>query len=259
MLQIPSKKNNATFRKAFIPRDGNLFIVADYSQIELRIMAELSGDEAMLHAFKEKLDLHTYTASLMFKTPLGEVTDRQRSTAKTVNFGILYGMGPKKLRETLINDGIDMSMDEAVESVKQWKKSYLRAAGQIVNWQMSVLQLGYTATPFGRKRFFDITTEDKYERFGIQRAGANHVIQGTSADITKLAMLLIHSSLEGLPGVIVLQVYDEIVVEVPEYLAEWAKDMVQSCMHVAAEEVLNTVPCQVDAVISRSWSEEDEV
>lgn len=258
MLQMPSKKTDPRFRSIFVPRKGHLFVVADYSQIELRIMAELSGDPAMTKAFKEGFDLHTYTASLMFNVEMGEVTDRQRSTAKTINFGILYGMGPKKLRETLAGEGIEMTMAEANEAVTQWKKSYRLAAAKIQEWQNTVLKLGFTETPFGRKRFFDLDTDDKYERFGIQRAGANHVIQGTSADITKLGMVLVTEMLQGY-GTIVLQVYDEIVVEVPEEYADWAKEVVQIGMVEAAKEVLKTVPVAVDAVVSRSWNEDDAI
>lgn len=258
MLQMPSKKTDPRFRSAFVPRQGNLFVVADYSQIELRIMAELSGDPAMVKAFTDGLDLHSYTASLMFNVPLEDVDDRQRMTAKTINFGILYGMGPKKLRETLAGEGIEMSMEEATRAVKQWKNSYRLAAAKIQEWQTSVLKLGYTETPLGRKRFFDLSTDDRGEIFGIQRAGANHVIQGTSADITKLAMVLIHDMLDGC-GTIVLQVYDEIVVEVEEQYATWAKEVVEIAMLNAAEAILSTVPVAVDAVVSRSWNEDDAI
>lgn len=258
MLQMPSRKVEPRFRSIFVPREDHLFVVADYSQIELRIMAELSNDPAMMKAFKENLDLHTYTASLMFDTPMDEVSKVQRDTAKTINFGILYGMGAKKLRETLAEDGTEISMEDANEFINRWKKSYSGAAAKINEWQNTVMKLGYTETPFGRKRFFNTDTQDRYEVYAIQRAGANHVIQGTSADITKLGMVMVDEMLDG-AGTIVLQVYDEIVVEIHKDLADWAKEVVRIGMLTAAQEVLKNVPVAVDAVVSRSWNEDDEI
>ena len=263
MLQMPK---DGRFRSCFIPHSGNLFVVADYSQMELRIMAQLSGDKAMQQAFIDGLDLHSYTASLMFKKPMEETGDgtKERQIAKIINFGILYGMGPTKLRETLVAEGIRMTQQEAVNAVKLWRQTYAKAANLIKQWGQEAVTNGYTATPFGRRRFFDLdfTDEDgnydKAQYFAVQREGANHPIQGTNADVTKMAMGMMWEILEG-KGTIVLQVYDEIVVECPEHLAPWTLNVVESCMRVAAETVLTDIPAVVDPMISRSWSKNDKV
>ena len=257
MLQMPKRGVNKKFRKVFVPGTGKLFVRADYSQMELRLMAQLSGDTVMQQAFKDDVDLHTYTASLMFKVPMEKVTDDQRATAKTINFGILYGMGPNKLRATLASDGIRMSKEEAYAAVQLWKSTYKKAAATILMWGDRAIRQGYTATAWGRKRFFDtqnITERD--QEFAIKREGANHPIQGGNADITKMAMVLIERYLRG-HGTIVLNIYDEIVVEVEEPFAWWARDVVEQCMNLAASDVLVDVPSRVEAQVTRSWSESD--
>ena len=259
MLQMPKRGENKKFRSVFVPRDGCLFVKADYSQMELRIMAQRSADTAMQRAFQSGLDLHTYTASLMFKVPFESVNDTQRATAKTINFGILYGMGPNKLRATLAGDGIRMSREEARAAIELWKHTSPKAARMIREWRHLSLQQGWTSTSWGRKRFFDIANiKDDEMRFAIQRAGANHPIQGGNADITKMAMALVHHYLDGC-GTIVLNVYDELVVEVPREQAPWAREVVERCMNIAAQDVLVDVPSVVDAKISTSWSDADEL
>lgn len=272
MLQMPKRGKNKYFRKLFVPGPGNLFVRADYSQMELRLVAEISGDTNMQEAFRTGLDLHTYTASLMFNTPFEKVTEDQRATAKTINFGILYGMGANKLRSTLAEQGIRLTEQQARDAVKLWKKSYARAASWIDTTGWQALQQGWTATPLGRKRFFDdpatVSALSKGKlsveqaTFAIKREGANHPIQGGNADITKNAMALIHATLgngdEG-DGRIVLTVYDEILVECRAELAEWVKDVVYTGMMVASQEVLKNVPSAVDAEITRSWSSDDRI
>ena len=195
MLQMPKRGKNAAFRRVFIPAEDMLFVRADYSQMELRIMAELSGDTAMQKAFKEGLDLHTYTAHLMFKYPLERVTADQRATAKTINFGILYGMGPTKLRATLAIDGIKLSKSDAYEAIDLWKKTYYKAAALIQRWGDEATTQGWTETAMGRRRYFNTAFAEEKHRYAARREGANHPIQGSNADITKLAMILIAGAL----------------------------------------------------------------
>jgi DNA polymerase-1 len=256
LLQIPKRGKNKYFRRVFIPGAGNLFIRADYSQMELRLVAEMADDTNMKKAFKENFDLHTYTASLMFKTKMDRVSNDQRATAKTINFGILYGMGPTKLRTTLAVDGIRLSKDEAYAAVQLWKKTYPQAARWIERTGIQAGTQGWTATTLGRKRYFELPAVDEQSKYAIRREGANHPIQGGNADITKLAMVAITALLHG-KGTIVLTVYDEILVEVPAELAQWARDVVYSCMMAASEQVLLTVPSAVEAQITTSWSDED--
>lgn len=256
MLQMPK---NAKFRACFRAPDDQVFIVADYSQMELRIMAQLSGDRAMQKAFRDGLDLHSYTASLMFKKPIESIgSDSQyRKIAKTINFGILYGMGPNKLRETLAAEGVIITKAEAISFIQLWKKTYAQAADLIKRWGDDALVNGWTATPFGRRRFFNLDFTEQGQKFAVMRAGANHPIQGTNADVTKLAMGMITELFP--EGKVVLQVYDEIVVECPEYLAEYGLGVVEYCMRFAAEQVLTDVPAAVDPMVSRSWSKEDQL
>lgn len=261
LLQMPSDDKKAPpekrFRRVFRADDGKLMIVADYSQMELRILAQMSRDPRMREAFSEGFDLHTYTASLMFGVAFDAVTDKQRKTAKTLNFGICYGMGPNKLRATLAAEAIYYTPLEARKALDDWKRSYPDAAAWLIKQQSLALQQGWTATPLGRRRHFHLEhLKDEGERGMVKRRGANHVIQGANADVTKLAMVLIHENLNG-RGNIVLNVYDEIVTEVDEEIAPLALDLVRESMVMAAQSVLVDVPVTVDAVISHSWSEAD--
>lgn len=257
LLQIPADKR---FRRAFRAGDGKLMVVADYSQMELRILAELSGDVRMQKAFAEGLDLHTYTASLMFNLPFDSVPDQRRKIAKIINFGICYGMGPTKLQATLAAEGIYISVEEARAYIDGWiSTTYPEAGRWLEQQQMHALSRGYTATPLGRRRRFDVRSNLTFgEKGAIRRRGANHVIQGANADVTKLAMSLITENLGG-RGAVVLQVYDEIVVEVDADVAVPALEVVRESMAIAARTILTTVPAAVDAVVSYSWSEDDLV
>ena len=253
LLQMP---NTHEFRRLFVPEPGNLMVVADFSQAELRICAELSQDPNMVRAFREGLDLHRSTASLIFGVPFDSVTDKQRKIAKTINFGILYGMGAGKLRSVLAAEGIPVTEQEAQDLLSRWRRAYSEADKALRSWSEKALSVGWSRTVLGRKRFFDLASQDGQE---IWRAAANHVVQGSNADITKIAMRLVHDSVSPLGGTVLLQVYDEILVEVPAGAAERARELVVQAMIRAAEKVLKTVPPGVDAVVSRSWSEQDAV
>jgi DNA polymerase I-like protein with 3'-5' exonuclease and polymerase domains len=258
MLQMPKSQD---FRACFVASEGNVLIVADYSQMELRIMAQLSHDPAMMKAFNSGIDLHSYTAHLMFNIPLDTVDKdgKERKIAKVINFGTLYGMGPNKLRETLLAEGVVMTFPEAKSAIARWKSTYKRAAEMIERLGLEAITLGYTSTPLGRKRFFNTTFKEQSEKFAVMREGANHPIQGTNADVTKLAMHLIQEKVKPLGGRVALQMYDEIVTQVPEGIAEWGESVVQSCMKAAAQMVLTDVPAAVDSMISRSWSKLDAI
>lgn len=254
LFQMPRMR---LYRECFIPAPGMLFVICDYSQMEMRIVAECSGDRTLADAFSSGLDIHTYTARLMFKVE--EPTKDQRHTAKTINFGILYGMGPKKMRTELAAKGVFLTEQEAYAAVNTWKATYPDAYRWIQEQGQLAVTQGYTATPFGRRRFFDTEFATDQDKWGAARAGANHPIQGSNADATKLAMVLIHQHLKDYGGHIVLQIYDEIVVEIPREYATYAKRVVEQDMLLAGKQVLQTVPCEVDAVISTSWAEEDAV
>lgn len=257
LLQMP---NSPEYRDCFEPDEDEVMIVCDYSQMELREMAQLSGDRNMIRAFTDGLDLHQNTAALMYNVPYEEVTEKQRKLAKTVNFGTLYGMGPNKLQATMAVDGVYMTMDEAKEALDRWKKAYPEAAKAIVLWGQDAVQDGFTQTAFGRRRRFRVVRGMSRAELGrISRQGANHVIQGTNADITKMAMVMIHRMIKPIGGKVRLQIYDEIVVTVPRKHMHEGATIVQACMKAAAEEVLTKVPAVVDCVISTSWSEKSAI
>lgn len=263
LLQIPADDKRLDpfwhFRRAFSASPDRWMVVCDYSQMELRILAQLSGDPVMRKAFIDGLDLHTYTASLMFGVPFDKVTDKQRKTSKTLNFGIVYGMGPAKLQYTLAAEGVYMTLAEAKEILDRWAQTYPGAAKWLQRQQTLALSQGYTATPLGRRRRFNVKPGMSYgDKGAIQRRGANHVIQGSNADLTKLAMGMIYERLNG-RGTIVLQVYDEIVTEVDREVAPLALGLVVEAMETAASTVLTDVPVAVDGVITNSWSELDVV
>lgn len=240
-------------RRVIVPDEGHLFIAADYSQMELRLLAELTGDPQMIQAFVDGQDIHTHAAVTVFgvETPDGE----QRSAAKTVNFGIAYGMGPRALQMNLMEQGIYLTIKECARIIEGWKENYSTAWVGIEGWRDHAVEERWVATAFGRKRWFARDLQDD----SVRREGGNHVIQGSNADITKIAIARAQRDLIPLGGSVVMNIYDEIVATVPEAHAEEGRFIVSNAMIQAAEMVLTRVPVVVDPIISRSWSEEDAV
>lgn len=258
LLNLP---NSSEYRSKFVAAPGHKFIVADFSQIELRILAELSGDPTMIAVFRENRDLHTQTAADIYDVALEAVTDKQRKTAKIVNFGIAYGMAADALRRNLAGWGIRSTREEAAHYLAMWRKKYPVAWAWIENTGLAGLRNGYSATALGRRRYFERVNRDtpRYVQGKIRREAANHPIQGGNADVTKLAMVLMQGALLPLGGSVLLTVYDEVVAEVPDEHAVAAKQLVTDSMTVAAETILARVPVRVDCVISPSWAEADAV
>jgi len=246
-----AQPKSAGFRRAFVARDGHVLVTADYSQIELRIMAALSGDPEMTRAFVEGQDLHRLTASRIFGVPEDAVSERQRKIGKQVNFGTLYGMGARRLVAELAAQGIRISLEEAQGALDGWRRTYRRAAEWIRERGVEAVRDGVAKTALGRIRSF-ATPRDAAEAAAIARRGGNLPIQGTAADIMKLAM----SELVGMG--IVLQVHDELVLEVPEGYAEVAVEIIRDTMRRCAEEVLDGFPVGVDVTVGRSWAEAAE-
>lgn len=257
LLNLPSDHR---FRACFRARPGNLFVIIDYSQIELRLIAQLSRDPQLVRAFVEGKDLHALTAAGIYNVPVEQVTESQRKVGKTVNFGIMYGLGPRGLMTQLLAAGQKVTQSEARSALDGWRQTYPVAAETLARWRNQAVSLGYTTTAFGRRRRFQKPAKfDEGEIAAIQRAGANHPIQGSSADITKLAMASIQQLVAPLGGFVVLQVYDEIVVEVPEEQAVEAAILAARAATSAAELVLTDVPVAVDCYISPSWDEQEGV
>ena len=205
-------------RKAFIPRNGNVIISADYSQIELRIVAAISSDENMCAAFKNDADIHTATASKVFNVDAKEVTKEMRYKAKSVNFGIIYGQGAFGLA-----DNLGISRSEAKEIIDNYKKEFSGITKYMDDMINFCREHGYVQTLMGRKRWLkDINSNNFTVRGYAERNAINSPIQGTAADMIKLAMIKIHDAMkkENLKSKMIMQVHDELVFDaVPEELA----------------------------------------
>lgn len=239
-------------------------VVADYSQIELRILAEISGDPTLTKAFEMGDDPHKATAAQMFNIPIDVVTKDQRFIAKTINFGLAYGMGYMKLRDMLNVDRAkddQLSIDDSRELLFRYKKVYKKAIEWLTYAGNAGFARDYSETLLGRRRYFiKPAIGDDYDKevASIKRQAANSVIQGTNADITKLAMLDIYNELNlyGLGANIILQVHDEIVVLAHERSAETVKSVVEVSMINAAKTLLKSVPVKADAVVNDNWKKD---
>jgi DNA polymerase-1 len=237
-------------RKAFVPREGCLFVDADYSQIELRVLAHMSSDPVLIQAFKENADIHRITASQIFGVAPGDVTPTQRGNAKAVNFGIVYGISAFGFSEDL---GIPIW--EAEDYIAGYFVQYPRVKVFMDGCVQQAKENGYAATMFDRRRGLP---ELKSHNFNIRSFGArvamNMPIQGTAADIIKIAMIRVAHRLqsEGLAARLILQVHDELLLEVPHSELEAVKQIVKTEMENAAEL---SVPLVADVSVGESWYE----
>ena len=238
-------------RKAFIPRDENhVLMAADYSQIELRIIAALSKDEGMLSAFQNNEDIHRATAAKVFNVALEEVTREQRSNAKTVNFGIVYGVSAFGLSQQT-----NLKRSEAKELIETYYATYPKLRAYMQDQVDFARENGYVATVLGRRRYLkDINSQNAIVRGAAERNAVNAPIQGSAADIIKLAMIAIQRRLhtESWKSKMLLQVHDELVFDVPKDEIEPLKEMVKNEMENAFE--IN-VPLVVDIGIGNNWLE----
>ncbi len=238
-------------RKAFVPRDENhVLLSADYSQIELRIIAALSQEENMIEAFREGQDIHASTASQVFKVPLSEVTREQRSNAKTVNFGIIYGVSAFGL-----SNQTNLSRAEAKELIDTYYKTYPRLRAYIAEQIDFARDHGYVETVMGRRRYLrDINTANHMVRSAAERNAVNAPIQGSAADIIKVAMINIHKKLKekNFRSKMLLQVHDELVFDVHKEELENLKPLIKKEMENA---FLLKVPLEVEIGVGRNWLE----
>ena len=237
-------------RQAFVAEEGFLMLAADYSQIELRIMAHLSGDEGLLRAFAEGRDIHRATAAEVFGVPEEAVTSEQRRAAKVINFGLIYGMSPFGLAKQL---GIDRA--EAQAYVEQYFARYPGVRRYMEETRAKAHEQGYVETLFGRRLYLpEINARNQQRRAAAERTAINAPMQGTAADIIKRAMIRVHRWIgEVAPEVrMIMQVHDELVFEVPESEVEAVSARVRELMESAAEL---KVPLVVDTGIGRNWDE----
>jgi DNA polymerase-1 len=238
----------AELRKFFIAADGCVLVDADYSQIELRILAHLSGDSAMIDAFNCGEDIHTATAAQVFDVPLAEVTKQQRTAAKAVNFGIVYGIS-------------DFSLAQDIKTTRAEAKSYIDAYlthyGGVREYMERVIEQaksdGYVTSLLGRRRYLpELKSSNFNTRSFGERVARNMPIQGSAADIIKVAMVRVAARFkaEGLRSRLILQVHDELIVESPESEAPLAAEILATEMQNSAEL---RVPLVVDVHTASNW------
>lgn len=235
-------------RRVFVPEQGYTFVDADYSQIELRILAHMSGDERLIEAYRSAQDIHAITASQVFHIPLEEVTPLMRRNAKAVNFGIVYGISAFGLSEDL-----SISRKEALEYINTYFETY-PGVKEFLDKQVSDgKEHGFVTTMFGRRRPIpELKSANFMQRSFGERVAMNSPIQGTAADIMKIAMIRVDQELNrrGLKSRIVLQVHDELLIEALEAEVDEVKEILENEMKHAADL---SVALEVDAKEGDSW------
>ena len=237
-------------RKVFLPKDGYVFVDADYSQIELRILAHMSGDEMLIQAYREAQDIHRMTASQVFHTPFEKVTDSQRRNAKAVNFGIVYGISSFGLSQDL-----SISKKEAQEYIERYFESYPKIKEFLDGCVEKAKKDGYSVTMFGRRRPLpEISSSNFMQRSFGERIAMNAPIQGTAADIIKIAMNRVHRRLidEGLKSRLLLQVHDELLIETAPDEVDEVKKILDEEMKGAADL---SVELEIDTHTGKNWYE----
>lgn len=235
-------------RAAFVASEGNKLISADYSQIELRLIAEISGEKNMIEAFQKGEDIHASTAAKLFKIPLDEVTKLQRSQAKTVNFGIIYGVSSFGLSEQT-----GLSRTEAKQMIDAYFETYPRLKEYMNERIMTARKNGYVETILGRKRYLkDINSANFVVKGHAERNAINAPIQGSAADIIKLAMINIDRELENqkMETKMLLQVHDELIFEAPIDEIEIAKILIKTQMETA---YATQVPLLTEVGVADNW------
>ena len=249
LQNIPIKtKMGREMRRFFIAKEGYTLVDADYSQIELRLLAHISGDYNMCEAFKAGEDIHTKTASAVFGIPEEEVTAEMRKRAKAVNFGIVYGISGFSLAKD-----IGTTTQEASRYIKNYLYNYPSIDRYLENVVKEAAECGYTATPMGRRRYIpELSSQNGNLRAFGKRVAMNAPIQGAAADIMKLAMINVDRAIKeaGLDARLVMQVHDEIVIEALEGDAEKVKEIVKREMETVAEL---SIPLTVEVTSGKNW------
>jgi len=237
-------------RKVFVPREGCVLIDADYSQIELRVLAHMSGDEQLIEAYRMDEDIHRITASKVFHTPFEEVTDLQRRNAKAVNFGIVYGISSFGLSQDL-----SITPKEAAKYIEQYFETYPKVKEFLNKLVADAKEHGYVTTMFGRRRPIpELSSSNFMQRSFGERVAMNSPIQGTAADIIKIAMIKVWKALkdEGLKSKLILQVHDELLIEAYQNEKEAVQQILSENMKSAADLA---VTLEVDMHSGENWYE----
>jgi DNA polymerase-1 len=239
-------------RRGFVTDPGWIFLAADYSQVELRVLAHISQDEALIKAFLQDQDIHRTTAAAVFDVPVEEVTFNQRRFAKAVNFGLIYGMGAFRLARDS-----ELTLAEAENYITEYFESFPGIRRYLDETKEMARSQGYVETLLGRRRYFPIfkmpmSGSNRQAMMRAEREAVNHPIQGTAADIIKIAMKQLHEALSQYQARMVLQVHDELVLEVPE---EELADVKPLMIEIMSGAVKLDVPLKVDASTGTNWLE----
>ncbi len=237
-------------RKVFVPADGYVFADADYSQIELRLLAHMSGDERLIEAYRTDADIHRITASQVFHTPIEEVTDLQRRNAKAVNFGIVYGISSFGLSQDL-----SITRKEAAEYIEKYFETYPKVKGFLDGLVAEGKEKGFVTTLFGRRRPIpELQSGNFMQRSFGERVAMNSPLQGTAADIMKIAMIRVYERLreEGLKSRMLLQVHDELLIEAAETEVDQVCRILEEEMKGAADLL---VTLEADIHVGKDWYE----
>ena len=251
LQNIPMREDlGRRIRKCFYPREGCVFVDADYSQIELRVLAHMSGDEKLIEAYREAKDIHAATASQVFHVPYSEVTDQMRRNAKAVNFGIVYGISSFGLSQ-----GLSISRKEAQDYIDQYFLTYPSIRTFLDDLVNSAKEKGYAVSLFGRRRPIpELKSSNFMQRNFGERVAMNSPIQGTAADIIKIAMVRVAKRLaaEKMESKLILQIHDELLIEAPQQEAEKAREILEEEMKAAASL---RVELETDCHIGSDWYE----
>ena len=237
-------------RKVFIPKEGCILIDADYSQIELRVLAHMSGDESLIEAYQKAQDIHRITASQVFHVPFEEVTSLQRRNAKAVNFGIVYGISSFGLSQDL-----SITKKEAAQYIESYFETYPGVKRYLDQQVKDAKEQGYVSTMFGRRRPVpELSSSNFMQRSFGERVAMNSPIQGTAADIIKIAMVRVSEALkeQGLRSRLILQIHDELLVEALEEEAGQVEEILKREMEAAASL---SVKLEIDMNRGKSWYE----
>ena len=242
--QIPHEDE---FRRCFVAEDGNTLVIADYSQIELRILAEVSEDPAFIGAFQRGMDLHRLTAATMYNVSMDEVTKDQRSAAKRINFGLMYGRGARSLSAQLGTDE-----ERGRQLIDEYFANYPKVQRFLQRTANRAMRDRTLRTLAGRVRTFgsDPVADD---RGAMRREAMNYPIQGAASDIAKLALVYVREEVEGLDARLINSIHDEFVLECAEEQATEVSEKTQAAMVRAGEDILEKVPVQVEIEVSREW------
>ncbi len=251
LQNIPVRSEEGrSIRRAFVAEQGSVFLVADYSQIELRILAHMSGDAGMIDAFEQNVDVHAATASRVNKVPLDDVTDAMRRTSKMINFGLLYGMEAYGLAQRL-----NISREEAQEHIDGYFRQFPDVRAYMSSIVDEARNTGYTTTILGRRRYLpELNSQSTRDRQMGERMALNAPIQGSAADVIKKAMIDLDAGLRkaGYGAQILLQIHDELVLEVPDRELEEVTDLTLSTMQSVAEL---RVPLKVSYATGRTLAD----